>query len=430
MARLLLLMTTQTYKAEAFLAAARWLGVHVVVGSEQPQALAALNPDGNLTLPFQSPEEATRRVLAYAATRPLDAVVAADDDGTVLAAEAARALGLLHNPVEAVRTACDKLATRSALRAAGLAVPHFARWGLHEDPHEIARRTAYPCVLKPLHLSGSRGVIRANHPEEFVGAFARLKAILHGPEVTAGPQWILVEDFIPGQEVALEGLLERGSLRTLALFDKPDPLDGPYFQETIYVTPSRHPAPVQEALVHATQRALRAIGLQHGPVHAELRFGSGIWFLEAAPRSIGGLCSRALRFGGGEVSLEGLLLRHALGLGTGDLERERCAAGVMMIPIPKPGILRGVHGLDAAREVPDVEDVRITMPRGQRVQPPPEGARYLGFIFARSTTAAAVEQALRASHAHIALDIEPEEATVPVRQVGPDGGAEARESRR
>jgi biotin carboxylase len=220
-----------------------------------------------------------------------------------------------------------------------------------------------------------------------------------------------VESFIPGVEFALEGLLEDGRLRVLALFDKPDPLDGPFFEETIYVTPSRHPREVQEAIASMAERACAGLGLRHGPLHAELRWNTaGAWFLEAAPRSIGGLCARALRFGEGGVSLEELLLRHALGLDTRGLGREPRASGVMMVPITRAGVLRAVRGQDAAAAVPGIDDVRITIPPGQAVAPPPEGSRYLGFLFARAATADEVERALRASHARLQFEIEPPDA--------------------
>jgi biotin carboxylase len=302
---------------------------------------------------------------------------------------------------------------RAVLQAAGLPVPWFRNIGLAAVPEEIAAQIEYPCVLKPVALSASRGVIRADDPQQFVVAFERLRAILapasaiSRPAAAALPH-IVVEGYIPGIEVALECVLEQGQLRVLALFDKPDPLEGPFFEETIYVTPSRHAPAVQEALAAMTQRACEALGLRHGPVHAELRWNdSGAWLLEAAPRSIGGLCARTLRFGDGTVTLEELLLRQALEQDIRGLERESVAAGVMMVPIPRAGVLREVRGTAAAAQVPGVEDVRVTIPSGQDVAPPPEGGRYLGFLFARGVTPAAVEHALRAAHACLDIDIEP-----------------------
>jgi formate-dependent phosphoribosylglycinamide formyltransferase (GAR transformylase) len=414
MHRLLLLMTTATYRAQAFLDAARRLDIPVTVGSERSQALAAVNPAGHLLLDFSAPAEATRTVVEFAKAYPIGAVVAADDDGVMLAAMASSALGLPHNPAEAVAAARDKYRMRQLLSASGLPCPRFWCFPIDDDPAAIARRVEYPCVVKPLSLSASRGVIRADDPTQFAAAWHRLLAILQRPDVAISwrrsAQQILVERFIPGAELALEGLLTGGQLRVLALFDKPDPLDGPFFEETIYVTPSRLPAAMREQIASCTAAVAQTLGLHHGPVHAELRVNNrGPWPLEIAPRSIGGLCSRTLRFGDGR-SLEELLLRHALGLETERLGRETCAAGVMMIPIPKAGILRQVTGREEACRVDGIEDIKITIPLGQEVVPLPEGSRYLGFIFARDSTPAQVELALREAHRRLTFVITPAEA--------------------
>ncbi len=411
MERLLLLMTTNTYRASAFIEAAQRLGVPVVVGSDREQILSAANPGGHLTLNFLAPEQASGAIVAFAKQYPIQAVVSADDDGAILAAMAAAALGLRHNPVDAVTAARDKHRMRAVLAAAGLPSPHSTLVSIDEDPEEAARRVSFPCVVKPLFLSASRGVIRADDPAQFVAAFQRVVAILRRPEVAvqggALAQQILVETFIPGIEVAVEGLLSEGKLKVLALFDKPDPLEGPFFEETIYVTPSRHPAPVQQSVVACTAEAVHVLGLRHGPVHAELRVNDqGPWILEMAPRSIGGLCSRTLRFGAG-ISLEEMILRDAMGLEVASLEREGRAAGVMMIPIPQAGTLREVRGQDEARRVPGIEEIRITIPVGHEVVPLPEGTRYLGFIFARDDTPDRVEAALREAHRRLTFIISP-----------------------
>ena len=411
MNRLLLLMTTATYRASAFLEAARRLDVPVVVGSDREQALAAASPAGHLMLDFLVPEKATGAIVEFAKHYPIRAVVSADDDGAILAAMAAAVLGLPHNAVDAVVAARNKHRMREVLAAAGVPSPRSELVSIDEEPHDVARRVVFPCVVKPLFLSASRGVIRADDPAQFAGAFRRLTAILRRPEVAAegGPlaQQVLVETFIPGIEVALEGLLSEGKLRVLALFDKPDPLEGPFFEETIYVTPSRLPAPLQQAIVACTEDAVTALGLQRGPVHAELRLNDqGPWILEIAPRSIGGLCSRALRFGEG-ISLEELILRDAMGLEVASLQREKQAAGVMMIPIPQAGILREVRGQDEARHVRGIDEIRITIPVGQEVVPLPEGTRYLGFIFARDETPDRVEAALWEAHRQLTFHIAP-----------------------
>jgi biotin carboxylase len=434
MPRLLLLMATTTYKAQSFLDAAARMGVDVVVGTDRRQVLAGLNPAGNLTLDFQRLPDATRDIAAFARRWPLDAILAADDDGVLLAAHAAAVLGLRHNGAASVRAARDKRRTRAALRKADLPVPAFRTVPVDADPAQVAGLVEYPCVLKPVALAASRGVIRADDPQQFVVAFRRVTDILESRDVRRVSEdlahEILVESFIPGTEVALEGLLDRGQLRVLALFDKPDPLDGPFFEETIYTTPSRHAPEAQTALADMTARACAALGLTHGPLHAELRWNeNGAWLLEAAPRSIGGLCSRALRFGPqGEISLEALLLRHALGMPTEALSREPRPAGVMMVPIPARGVLRAVGGQEQAAAVAGIDEVVMTIPPGQEVVPPPEGGRYLGFLFAHGDTPAAVEAALRAAHARLVIEIEPlqDGAEAPAPPIRTRGEADAR----
>ena len=425
MPRVLFLMTTATYRASAFLAAARAVGAEAVVGTERPQALASLHPQGHVALPFDDLAAAMREIEAFARRHPLDAVISADDEGSVLAATAAEALGLPHAPPGAVRSARSKLATRAAFARAGLPSPRFEPFETTADPNEVARRVEYPCVLKPLFMSASRGVIRANHTAELIPAFRRIAALLGRPEVQEQggeeARSILVEGYVPGIEVAAEGLVTRGRARVLAILDKPDPLEGPYFEETLYVTPSRLPAVRQGAIAATLQRAIDALGLDHGPVHAELRLNDqGIWPLEIAPRSIGGLCSRALRFGEGG-SLEELILMHALGRDVASIVREPRASGVMMIPIPRAGILQAVGGIEDALKVRDIEDVRITIPLGQALVPLPEGSRYLGFVFARAQSPARVEAALREAHRRLKFEIEPAPAGAVARNLTMEG---------
>jgi len=327
----------------------------------------------------------------------------------VVAAAISERLGLKANSLPAAAAARDKLTMRRSLASAGVPVPRFRLVELADDPAEHAEAVEYPCVLKPLTLSASRGVIRANDAREFVAAFRRISAILEqGDAAPVGEarRALLVEEFVPGREVALEGLLVGGTLHVLALFDKPDPLDGPFFEETIYVTPSRLPGPLQDRIAAVARDACSALGLTEGPIHAELRINDrGPFVLEVAARSIGGLCARTLRFGTG-LSLEELILCHALGRPLESLERERRAAGVMMIPIPRGGRLVGVRGAEEAAAVDAIEEVAITMHPGQEVVPLPEGWQYLGFIFARAETSAAVEGALREAHARLHFEIE------------------------
>jgi len=361
-----------------------------------------------LTLDFADPAAATGKVADWSRQRPLDAVVGVDDQTATAAAAIAERLGLRTSPVAAVAAARNKFEMRQCLAAAGLPVPRFRRIALKEDPFLAARGVAFPCVLKPLALSASRGVIRANNVDQFIAGFRRIGALLRRDDVSVtgdAADALLAEEYIPGVEVALEGVLSGGRLQTLALFDKPDPLEGPFFEETIYVTPSRLPASIQSAVTDATASAAAALGLEEGPVHAEVRMNEhGPFVIELAARSIGGLCSRTLRFGTG-MTLEELILRHALGWEVPSYDRETRAAGVMMIPIPRAGRLGEIHGIADATAVPSVEEVVITAHVGQELIPLPEGWQYLGFIFARSDTPDQVERALRASHAQLRFDI-------------------------
>ena len=408
-ARLLLLLPTRTYRTEDFIDAAHTLGVDLVCASEKPSTLETLAPDSLLTLDFGDAAEAAARVAEWSAGRPLAAVVGVDDVTAAAAAAIAERLGLRASAPAAVAAARDKFQMRQCLAAAGLPVPRFRRIALGENPVLAARGVAFPCVLKPLSLSASRGVIRANTTEQFVVAFRRIAALLVRDDVAVtgdAARYLLAEEYVPGLEVALEGLLIGGTLHVLALFDKPDPLEGPFFEETIYVTPSRLPDVVQEAIRTTTARACAGLGLTEGPVHAELRVNDdGPWVLEVAARSIGGLCSRTLRFGTG-MTLEEIILRHALGWPIATLERERPAAGVMMIPIPRAGVLKDVRGLDDAKATRHVEDVVISAHLGQEVVPLPEGWQYLGFIFARGEAPADVEDALRIAHSRLRFAID------------------------
>jgi biotin carboxylase len=402
MPRLLLLIPTTTYRADDFLSACQKLGVDLAVGSNRRQVLERYSQERTVTLNFRNLKKGTQQIIEYAQRHPLAAIVPVDDETTVLAAQASSALGLPHNPVESVLAARDKHRMREILSKAGLPSPRYWIFPLNGDPVVFATTVSFPCVLKPTFLSASRGVIRANNGSEFISAFHRIEKILKDPEVSSlggdAARKILVEGFIPGKEIALEGLLIKGDLKVLALFDKPDPLDGPFFEETLYVTPSRKPFPVQKEIAACASRATRAMGMMEGPVHAELRLNDqGPWVIELAARSIGGLCSRTLRFGAG-LSLEELIIRHALGLPVESLEREGRAAGVMMIPIPRRGILREVRGKEKAKAVPGIEGITIMIRAGQEVIPLPEGHRYLGFIFARGDSPVEVENALRESH--------------------------------
>ena len=402
--RILLLMSPATYRAGAFVSAAQRLNLEIVVGIDLPETLADYW-HVPLGVDFADTEGSLRTIVEFAQQHPFTAILSVDDAASELAAYASAALGLSHNSPQAAEAARDKLLMRTLMAAGGAPCPIFREFLLSQDPYWIAAQVSFPCVLKPLRFSGSRGVMRANTSEEFVQAFARLKRLLVQEGYAEHATAFLVEDFIPGFEVALEGILTHGQLKVLTLFDKPDPLDGPFFEETIYVTPSRLPAATQQEIAHSVALAAASLGLREGPVHAELRVNElGPWMLEIAGRSIGGLCSTVLEFGSG-ICLEELILRHAVGEEITSIERDAHAVGVMMIPIPAAGILKAVHGVEEAEAVPLITGVEITAKLHHALTPLPEGASYLGFIFARGDTPAEVEAAIRRAHGLLRFDI-------------------------
>jgi len=380
-----LVAATTGYQVREFADAARALDVELVLATDRCHILD--NPWGDDAAPvrFEDPEPG---IEALAAREPFDGILAVGDRPACIAAQAAESLGLRFHPAEAARAAANKLLSRECFRAFGMKVPEFRCMHRAEPPVADIR---FPCVLKPLDSSASKGVIRVNNPDEFRDAVARIARIQPGD--------VLVEDYIPGREFALEGVVTAGRLQTLALFDKPDPLEGPYFEETIYVTPSRQPEDVQREIHATAQAAITSLGLTDGPVHAEMRVNQqGVWILEAAARPIGGLCARVLRFGAPYLTLERLLLRHALGEDVSSAALAPGAHGVMMIPIPHAGVYRGVRGLEDARQVPGVEDIVMTAKEGQEMLPLPDGSAYLGFLFVRGAAADIVEKGLREAH--------------------------------
>lgn len=434
MRRVLLLATTTGYQTRAFGEAAERLGVELVFGTDRCEMLDDPWHDRAIPIRFYDEERSVAAILDATRVARVDGVVVVGDRPALIGARVMQAIGLPGHPPEAAAIAGNKQRTRERLRDRGLPAPWFVPTTIAADPRPLAASVQYPCVVKPVALSGSRGVMRADDPDGFITAFERLGALLRSPDIRAERLethgLALVEGFIAGREYALEGLLHHGALRVLALFDKPDPLDGPFFEETIYVTPSTAPPGVQTAIRDAVARAANAIGLRHGPIHGECRVGdAGVFVLEVAARPIGGLCARALRFreaapfpregaaGNAEeqvrplCSLEEILLRHAVGESPDGWTRESRASGVMMIPIPRRGLFRRVDGLAAARAVSGIDDVRITAKMDQMLVPLPEGASYLGFIFAQGETPAGIGRALRSAHERLTFTIDPE---VPV----------------
>lgn len=410
--QIVLLVPTTSYRLDDFLQAAARLNIDVILASNRCRVLAVEWPEHfGLSLPFSSLRKAVAKAYSALRDKTIAAIIAADDHTTILAAMLAEKLKLHGNRHAAVEKTRNKLSMRHAFAAGGLLSPKFFAVSIDSPPESYLSRVEFPAVLKPLLLSGSRGVIRADSPDEFVAAFHRLAALLRQREFfqmrSAAAKRILVESYIPGSEVAIEGLLTNSKLRVLALFDKPDPLEGPFFEETIYVTPSRLPPGTQQEIHAAVTKACEALGLQHGPIHAEARLNSqGVFILEVAARTIGGLCSRTLKFGAG-ISLEELVLRHAVGENVDDLLRLSGAAGVMMLPIPRSGRLHAVRGVEEARAVPHIQDLKITIPLDNLVVALPEGASYLGFMFARAETPEQVEKALREAHQKLQFAIQP-----------------------
>jgi len=416
--RLLLFAGKLGYQTRSFEEAAKRLDVELVYVTDRCHQLNDPWNDGAIAAHFEDSEEA-----AFSATESarelgfqIDGILALGDRPAQAAALAARGLGLRFHHPAAVEACRSKLRTREVLRDAGLLVPWFRAIRVKPIPEPALLGITYPCVLKPLSLSASQGVIRANEREEFLDAASRIERLLATPEIRSAREpnldHILVEGYIPGSEVAVEGLLAEGELRILAIFDKPDPLEGPFFEETIYITPSRLSDAEQSAIARCARDSVRALGLSHGPVHAEFRVNAdGVWPIEIAPRPIGGLCGRALRFesaGGAEMmSLEELLLRHALDIPVSDLRRERAASGVMMVPVPSSGVLERVDGEEAARQISGITELVVTARLHDYVAAWPEGSSYLGFLFASGATPQDAERSLREAHSKLRFRLTP-----------------------
>jgi hypothetical protein len=414
--RLLLFTAKLGYQTRSFEDAARKLGVQLVYVTDRCHQLE--DPWGDQAIPvhFETPDAAAYTVMEALRGQDVSGVLALGDRPAAAAAYAARGLGVPYNHPAAVEACRSKLRMKEVFRDAGLSVPWFRNFPIEPALEPVLLGISYPCVLKPLSLSASQGVVRANNREEFLAAAARVRRLLKSPEILATREAnldrMLVEGYIPGREVAVEGLLTDGAMSILAIFDKPDPLEGPYFEETIYVTPSRLPESVQRAIEKCARDSARALGLSHGPIHAEFRVNEdGVWPLEVAPRPIGGLCARALRFsfdGASEpIGLEELLVRHALELPGWNSPRERIASGVMMIPVPKSGILESVSGEERARSIPGITELAITARLHDAIAAWPEGSSYLGFLFARGSTPEKVEQSLREAHEKLSFTITP-----------------------
>jgi len=408
------------YQTRSFDAAARRLGVRLVFVTDRCHELSDPWGDDAFAVRFDAPEHAAGRALQEFRKRDFAGVIALGDRPTLTAAYTARGLGIAANHPVAVEACHNKLRMREIFREVGLPTPWFRAIPLSPAPEPALLGLRYPCVIKPLSLSASQGVMRADDREDFLAAVARLKDLFERPELRSqrGSDFshILVEEYIPGAEVAVEGILVDGFFKLLAIFDKPDPLEGPFFEETIYVTPSRFSAAQQDAIRHAVAESARAIGLSQGPVHAEFRVNDGgVWPLEIAPRPIGGLCARSLEFHSPchphLIGLEELILRHAIGEDISAWQREDLASGVMMIPVPSGGVLESVDGVKDAQHVRCITEVEITARIRDTILAWPEGSSYLGFIFAKAETADAVEDSLRSAHSRLRFNVR---KTLPV----------------
>jgi biotin carboxylase len=395
-----LVVPARSYRTLDFVSAARGLRLDLIVASDADVPMTDLGRSRTLTIDFERPEWSAGRIAGL--KEAPDAVVAGDDRGVIIAAMASHLLNIPSNPVSAVSMTRDKAHMRGLLASAGVPQPPFSLAG-HGEVEAKAAAIGYPCVVKPRGLSASVGVIRIDSPSEARYAEGRIRRII---AESGGDQdaTLLVESFMAGVEVAVEGMVTDGAFEVLAILDKPDPLDGPFFEETLFVTPSRLSLEIQDEITEVVRLAVGALGLVSGPIHAEVRHGSeGAVLIEVAARSIGGLCGRALTFGLLGESLESLIIRSALGMSGVSTEVSASATGVMMLPIPRPGILDTIDGIDEALSVEGVSAVEQAIAPGRPVVPLPEGDRYLGFIFADGATADDVESSLRA--AADALDV-------------------------
>lgn len=395
----LVVLPSTTYRAADFVRAAEGLGIDLIVASEHPPPFDM--GDRYLQIDCSDPERAAESIVRHGDAVSIDGIVAADDAGVLVAALAATKLGLRSNTPEAAGATRDKGRQRALMGAAEVPQPRFRLLHAEDDPGAAGIEVGYPLVVKPLDRAAGQGVIRVDRPEDLGAAVARTRAIVGLSET------LLVEGYMAGVEVALEGIVRDDELTTLALFDKPDAGDGPFFPETLLITPSRLDEAVQNECRRVTAAALRAIGVSHGSVHVEMKVeGSSVKVIEVAARSIGGLCSKSLNFGLMGTTLEALILRNAIGLDKPELRREEVASGVLMIPIPGAGTLVEVAGLDSLKTIEHVTAVDITAQIGSRVEPPPAGDRYLGFVFARAGTPELVEIALRTAMGAIEVTVE------------------------
>lgn len=405
--RVLVIATHGSYRTAPFIKAANDLNVDVLIASQGEHSIVSDYVKG-LHVDFNDPEQAAEIILNEAKKSPFSGIIGTDDSTTELAAQVAKKSSLPHNDPHAVNIAQRKDLARLSLKKSNVNIPKFDLLTTNKPLLEQKMSVGFPAVIKPVALSASRGVIRVNNALELQQAMTRVETMLiEERQIDKSIREILLlEEFIPGKEVAVEGMLHNGELDVLAIFDKPDPLDGPFFEETYYITPTSFSESKQSEIKQTILESCNAYGLTEGPIHAECRINEkGVWILEVAARTIGGLCGRLLSLGTGHT-LEELVLLHAMGkrVETSILES---AAGVLMIPIPRAGILKRIEGLLEAQRIPYISELSIEVRDGYELVPLPEGNSYLGFIFAEAPTVEEAEQALRKAHDCLNIVIAP-----------------------
>ena len=406
----ILIIPSASYRTSAFITAVKKLDLKVLVISDKSQVFSGKYPDNLIIMNFHHWKDRLDEISEWSERNGLKAVIGVDEESIVLAANISNYLNKEHNPVDSVLLTKNKYLMRIELKKAGICSPWFKRFPVHESPKKIINEIIFPCVIKPTFLSASRGVIRVNTIKELSDGFKTLNDLLSLEEIRkrGGDQsdWILVEEYIPGKEVAIEGIVSEGKLKVLAVFDKPEPLVGPTFEETIFVTPSILPEKTLYSLFETAEIAVNTLGIVKGPVHIEIRINSsGNYILECASRSIGGICSNVLEFHGG-MSLEELILRSYLGRNVEKTKLTDTARGVMMMPNEKSGILKEIRGVEDALNVKGVTDLQITLKPGENLEPLPKGDRYLGFIFAEDKDQELVIKALKNAWSKIAVVLE------------------------
>ena len=395
--RLLLVSHHNSYRIAPYIKAALNLGLEVTIASQGKHSLVTEVANG-LHIDFDDVNAAHKEILKENQKRPFTGILGSDDQTVELAAYAAKTLKLPHNPPRAALYSHRKDLARAQLSLTGCPVPIHCLLDLNLPVKNQMAGLPWPCVIKPLNMSASRGVIRTNNKDEFITACERLRPIIADSQEEFEQRHLLIEDYIDGIEIAYEGFLQNGELETITIFDKPDPLTGPYFAETIYVTPTALSDELQLSIKKVIQKACLAYGLRSGAIHAECRIDSEnrIWILEVASRTIGGDCARVLD--NENFSIEELAILLAIGQPVTPYIAEQ-ARGVMMIPIRQKGLLKRVEGLLQASKIKHIDKIDIIIGEGHELIPLPEGNQYLGYIFASAESTEQVTAAIREAYA-------------------------------